>query len=149
MEINLIKVNDWLVPHSPDDVEALKGIKPGRLVTAKITQPHNYEFHKKLFALINFAYDNAPVSDHKMSFDVFRNDLMVLAGHYEQVFSLNGHGFKLVAKSLKYSKMTDAEKNTVYNDLCNVILEKILPSYTLSDLLNCVDEKAKRFSGFL
>jgi len=149
MEINLIKVNSWLVPHTPEDIEAFSKIEPGRVVSAKLKLPRNYEFHKKLFALITFAFENMPASELQKSYDVFRNDLMVLAGHYDQVFSLNGKGFKLVGKSHKYSKMTEEEKQKVYSDLCNVILDKVLPSYTLSDLLNGVDEKAKKFSGFL
>lgn len=137
------------IPHNPDDVQMCKGIELNRPYKFAVKIIHNWKFHRKLMALIRFAFYNAPESKHKKSFDVFRNDLLVLAGHYEQVFSLNGKGFKLVAKSLKYSKMTDHEKQQVYNDVCQVILDRVFDNYTLEQLLECADDKAAKFSGFL
>lgn len=149
-EIDMVKNERGVfVPLSPEDYEKTKCVEFGRVVRVTITLINNWKFHKKLMALIRFAFLNMPETKHKKSFEVFRNDLLVLAGHYEQIFSLNGKGFKLVAKSLKYSKMNDLEKQTVYNDVCQVILERVLNNYTLQELFDCVDEKTTKFAGFL
>ena len=57
-ELALVKgQGNTLIPMKASDIEWIQKLKPGRLVEATISQPRNYIFHKRFFALLNFAFD--------------------------------------------------------------------------------------------
>lgn len=68
-ELALVKgQGNTLIPMKASDVEWIKKLKPGRMVEATISQPRNYVFHKRFFALLNFAFDYwepAPIQVHE------------------------------------------------------------------------------------
>ena len=144
----------FLVPLTEEDAEKIKSYPCNTPIKAKCTQMNNGSFHRLLFSLFQFAYENwNPLysGDGEIpnkSFETFRKDLTVLAGHYTTVFRIDG-SFTLEPKSLAYGKMSDHEKKSLYNDLCQVVLDQILPSYTIEDLQYCVDEKAGKMMGYL
>jgi Protein of unknown function (DUF1367) len=93
----------------------------------------NSRFHRKFFALLNFAFDQwEPKRKHKSyrglavtkNFERFREDITIVAGHYEQTFDLQGH-MVLQAKSISFAKMDDVEFEAVYSSVCDVILERV------------------------
>lgn len=56
-EISFIKTSSGLVPHTDHDRELFNKWKIGGLITCKFTQVRNYKNHKRLFALLNLAFD--------------------------------------------------------------------------------------------
>ncbi|MAY41699.1 MULTISPECIES: DUF1367 family protein [unclassified Neptuniibacter] len=57
-ELALVKgQGNTLIPMKASDIEWIQKLKPGRMVEATISQPRNYIFHKRFFALLNFAFD--------------------------------------------------------------------------------------------
>lgn len=121
------------LPATEEDAEKIKQYRTGAGIRVKTTEmtPHNYEFHKKLFALFKFCYDQFEEmvdagleyrgQQVKPSFDRFREEMTILAGHYTAHHSLNG-GVRLEAKSLSYAKMKDDEKERVFSSLIDAAL---------------------------
>lgn len=99
---------------------------------------NNYKFHKKLFALFDFAYEAwepGELQDLRFAgqkpqknFDRFRKDLTILAGYFEYLPRLNGEP-RVEAKSLKFDLMDDGEKERLYSNVINVVLQRILVNY--------------------
>lgn len=83
-------------------------------------------------------------SDHpSKSFDVFRKDLTIQAGYYEQVFRLDGT-FTMEAKSIAPGSMNNDTFEEFYSKTIDVVLAKILPKYSAHDLNSTVN----RILGF-
>ena len=56
-EMILIRRGDALYPAEQSDLEALRKLKIGVALKGDVKQPRNYHFHKKLFALLNLAFE--------------------------------------------------------------------------------------------
>ena len=57
MKLNFIKANGGLAAADAATEEALRKIKTGSVVECDIVKKRNPRFHRKFFALLNFAYD--------------------------------------------------------------------------------------------
>lgn len=140
-----------LRPADDDAAESLRRVKTGSIVNVEIKKENNYKFHKRIFALANFAYDawepaqrehrGQPIEKH---FDQFREDITILAGFYETRVRLNGE-IRLIAKSWAFGSMPDEEKDALYSAIINVVLKRILTNYTRADLDDVI-EKLLRFT---
>jgi len=123
-----------LVPDNDETAEWLQKVKTGSVVSGEFVQPRNYKFLKKMHALFQLAYqhfDENIVYDldykgHKVrsSYDRFRKELVILAGHYEPVFNIKGE-LRLEAKSISYSKCTQEEAERIFSDCINAALKHI------------------------
>ncbi len=161
MKIKLEKFNEEgaqfgvLLPEYGDEVsEKFVGkLKVNEVIVADFTKPRNYEFHKKWFALVKFAYEHwepSAFQDSKWegvvpqkSFDRFRKDLIILSGRYDAVYRVDG-SIRIEAKSISFASMDNEEFKELYNSTINVVLDKILTTYTLDDLKKMV-EKVEAF----
>jgi hypothetical protein len=135
-----------LIPCDPQATEYIAGLKLGAPVRAEVKRMRNYQFHKKLFALLNLAYEaweptEATYKGEKVAknFNQFRNDVTVLAGYYETTMTLKGE-VRVVAKSISFANMEQDEFDKLYSAVINVILAKILSNYTRDDLDNVIDQ---------
>lgn len=134
-----------LIPADPQATEFIAGLKMGAAVRAEVKRMRNYKFHKKLFALLNLAFDAWEPSEATYkgeviakSFNQFRNDIVVLAGYYETTVTLKGE-VRLVAKSLSFASMEQDEFQKLYSSIINVVLQRILTKYTRADLDDVID----------
>lgn len=151
-EIVLLKTpGGALVPADPQATEYIAGLKLGAPVRAEVKRMRNYQFHKKLFALLNLAYESWEPTEATYkgqvvgkNFDQFRNDIVVLAGFFETTMTLKQE-VRVVAKSISFGSMGQDEFDNLYNAVCNVILAKILKTYDREQL----DEVMDRLTGFL
>lgn len=151
-EIVLTKVaSGVLAPIDPQAAEYISKLKLGQGVTAAIKRHRNPAFHRKFFALLNLAYETwEPIeATYKgqvvgKNFDQFRNDVLCLAGHFEMAVNLRGET-RVTAKSISFSNMDQDEFETVYSSVANVILQRILTTYTRDDLDAVID----RLMGFI
>lgn len=139
-----------LAPADPQAVEYLSKLKIGQIVRAEVTRPRNYRFHKKLFALLNFAFDTwePTAKEYKgqpvqKNFEQFRRDVTILAGYYESSYNLKGE-VRLTPKSISFASMDEDEFQALYSSVISVILSKILTKYTREDL-DTVVENLLRF----
>ena len=139
MEIYVKKQFGVLCPADAGNEELLEALKPGEY-KAVITKPRNIKFHRKFFALLNFAfeqwdpdslyYKNQPV---QKNLDRFRKDITILAGYGNPVINLK-EDVRIEAKSISFASMDEVEFDELYNQVINVILDKILTNYTRDDL---------------
>ena len=134
-----------LVPVDQEGIDYIQKMKVGAGVNAKVTKHNNIKFHRKMFALANFAYDTWQPEDkeHKgvkveKNFDQFREDITILAGFYTTSIRLNGE-LRFNAKSWSFSSMPDDEKEKLYSSIINVVLKHILIGYTKDDLEETIE----------
>ena len=131
----------------------MTSMEPGELVQVDMSIPRNGKFHRKFFALLNVGFECWQSGrKHKThngqpvikNFDTFREDIIVLAGFYEQHFDVRGR-LVLKAKSIKYSKMDDMEFEKLYDAVADKLLEHVLTTYNGRTQPDEVVEKIMRF----
>lgn len=143
--------NGVLIPADQQSADCVAKLKLGVGVKVKMTRYNNVQFHRKLFALCNLAYESWEPAEatHKgevvaKNFDQFRDDLTILSGFYTSAIRLDG-SIRFIAKSWSFERMDDVEKEKLYNSIIDVVLARILTKYTREDL-DYVVEKLLRFS---
>jgi hypothetical protein len=113
----------------------------------------NYEFHKKFFALVNYAYEfwePAPLPDSpehrwrkkvtpEKNMDRFRKDLTILAGWYDAHYRVNGE-VRIEAKSISFAAMDEDEFEKLYSATIDVILKHVCTQMTEERLRDIVDD---------
>lgn len=125
--VYLQKFGTIFQPASIHDFEVAKSIPSGKTIKCRYTIPRNYKFHKLVFDLFRFAYEEWEPDESvaKKSFDSFREDLVISAGYYTTSVSLITNQVKLTAESLSYASMSEDRFRQVYSDIKNVIWHKI------------------------
>lgn len=140
--------NGVLCPADPQTEERLKKVKIGQVMQGDFRKVRNYEFHKKYFALLNYAFDmwqpilgpEAQGIEPEKNFDRFRQEVQILAGYYETVHSFDGRGFKLVSKSISFANMDEIEFGELFSAVIDVILQRIIPQSSREQIEAAVDE---------
>ena len=129
-----------LLPATQEDAEKIAKYRMGQGIRVKTTKmhEHNYIFHKKLFVLANYCYEvfcervdtgqdfefRGNRIKVKPSFERFRGDLTIMAGHYDATYDITGR-VRLEPKSWSYGSMDDTQKDRLYNDLINAALRML------------------------
>jgi len=131
----------------------VKGLAAGEVIKFTFKKIRNGKFHRKFFALLNFAfeawepdrvrqqYKGMPVQKH---FERFRSDVTIAAGYYIQTFDLDGN-MKLEAMSISFARMDDLEFEKLYSAVVDVILGKILTTYQNREELDGVINEVMGF----
>lgn len=147
MEIVLAKAaNGALMPVDQQSVDAVAKLKLGQGVKVSIKRVRNLGHHRKMFALLNIAYEawEPPAQQYKgetvqKNFDAFRNDVVVLAGYGEASYNFRGE-VRFRAKSMSFGSMPQEEFEALYSAVINVVLSRILTNYTRDDLDEVVNQ---------
>ncbi len=142
MPANLMLVKgqgNTLMPMTAADFETVQKIKIGRPVAASITQPRNPVFHRRFFALLNLAFDywEPEVQEWKgikaeKSFEVFREQVTILAGYREVTYNLDG-SVKVTAKSISFGRMEEQEFQKLYKAVFNVLWRMVLSKTDMNE----------------
>ena len=131
------------------------GKEAGEMFGFETCFPRNPKFHRKLFALLTVGFDNWEPDRKKFAycgrpieknFERFREQVLILAGHYDQIFSLRGDRMELVAKSISYAAMDDAEFEALYSAVIDVLLREVCMRYSGRAELEAVAEQVMRFA---
>lgn len=134
---------------SEEGVEYANRIKVGTVVLVNVRVPQNARFHRKLMALLRFAYDAwEPIAEGagwQKSFKRFRDDLIILAGYYQDVVDLEGD-IRMEAQSLAYDECSAELKEQIYSDVLDVISSHVFSGKYSPEKL---DELTERWVGFL
>lgn len=114
MKLNMQKQPGGILSPADDIAEAyLTKLKTGEWYEIEIKRTRNPHFHRKTFAFFNFAFNywrgECEFQEEAAQFDSFRKQLTIQAGYYNQVWTLDGQGFTLEAKSLSYGNMSQTE----------------------------------------
>jgi hypothetical protein len=134
-ELLLTKLpNGTLAPADQETQEAVAKLKLGQAMHGKFSRVRNYKFLQKFMTLVRFGFDrwsdSVPQRTHRgqpvqANLDRFREEVTILAGHYDTVFSINGE-MRLRAKSISFANMEEDEFEKVYSGVIDVLLQKVL-----------------------
>ena len=152
IEVYLRKLYDTLVPVDQAQALEMDKLQPNGEYKAVFTQPRHPAFHRKAFALAQIGFDvwEPPVdkSYHGKpvlkEFEVFREELTILAGFYDVTWKINGK-MKLTAHSWSWGKTDQLKFEAMYSAFIDVIIRDILTNYSKDDLEHQV-EQVLRFS---
>ena len=144
-----IKVSSTtLVAASDHDAELLKHIKLGQPARMIFKRVRNYEFHKKFFALLAFAYDHWTPPENfvgEKNREMFRADIIILCGFYHQWIRLDG-STRTVPKSIAFQNMAEDEFEKLYGKAIDVIVRHVQMEYQYDpDTLRAVVEQVEAF----
>jgi hypothetical protein len=116
-----------------------------------IYEERNIKFHRKIFALLKFAYENTEKiqAEYKgeiitMSFKKFRKDMVIMAGFYSAQVGINGN-IILIADSIGFDKCSQSKAEKIYNKLLDVVASRIFNGGYSREKL---DELTNRWLGF-
>jgi len=145
MKFNAQKLTGGILsPASDMDAEKLTKLKTGEVYKVTVTQARNPQFHKKVFALLNFSFNywksDREFMDEAGQFDVFRSQLTVQAGYYNAYYKLDGSA-RIEAKSLSYGNMSQQEFEAFYSALINTVMDKVFQG--------CDKQTEDKLMGFL
>lgn len=129
MELFCTNTTRGLVPNYDDDFDKKKKLQIGGVYKVKVTQPRNYDFHKKYFALINCAWEyqtEGVVQHFKNSVDLFRKSVEMAAGHCETIYSITRNEWIEQPKSISFSKMSEIEFQELYDRVKDVLFSIFL-----------------------
>jgi len=129
MRIEMFKLRGGgLVPLNSREEEKMKRFKNGEQYPVDIVEPRNGDFHRKVFAFMNYCYefwvDDNNYRSEQASFDACREHLTILAGYHTQSYNLDGE-VTLRAKSWSYAKMTQDEFEQLYHALIQAAMNTI------------------------
>ena len=122
------------LPYGEGEMAKAARFKVGRLATMTAVLMRSYPYHKRWFALAQFAYSVwtetvEPIQyqgiEVEPSFERFREDLTILAGHYTATYAINGQ-LRLRAKSISFATMDQAEFEAFYSATINAVMRTIL-----------------------
>ena len=131
-----------LVPLYDSDYDLKKRIRVGSVVKCKVSNPRNYEHHKKFFALVRLTFDNLPsnlaeyfkVHNEEDMLRRFKRDL----GYFKT--SLNERGEKEIEyQSISFSAMEQHEFERFYNQCIDLVLYKYLKGIDKEDLITEIE----------
>ena len=135
-----------LVPCDEQSREVVSRWKLGQGVNVKATRARDIVRHRRFFAMLNLGFEawEPPEQNYRgvpvaKNFERFRKDCLIAAGFYEPVANLKGE-VRAEAKSMSFANMDEDEFNVVYSKVADVLLQKVLTTYTRADLDRVVDE---------
>lgn len=129
MKINMIKQRGGiLIPASDADEEKLTKFHTGEIYPVELKGSRNPAFHSKMFVFFSFCFqywkcDREFLSEAKQ-LEVFRKNLTVLAGFYDEFWTIKGT-LRIEAKSLAYSNMEPDEFEECYKAMINAAITHI------------------------
>lgn len=129
MKLEFIKVpGGKLLPADDYTEEKMTKFQNGEQYPVEIKLYRNPQFHSKVFAFFNFCFEHwksdREFMDESGQFDVFRKNMTVLAGYYNEYYKLDG-SVRVEAKSLAYAAMTQDEFEDCYSALIQVAMKRI------------------------
>lgn len=121
-----------LVPDNAVDAEVMQqDLAPGVQYRATLTRPRGGKFHRLVLGLIRYCFDlwePEPLLHAGMaverSFEAFRAELLILAGHYRAIYRVDG-SVRLEPKSISFARCDEIEFRRVFGNLINVALRHL------------------------
>lgn len=133
------------------DVETMAKWRVGDVIRCKVSRMRNPKFHRKYFALLNYAFDhwNPEAADTKhgqavKNFDRFRKDIAIATGHYELTVNIKGE-VRAEANSISFARMDEDEFSQLYDRTIDYLLQKVLTAHNREVL----DEVVANIVGFV
>jgi Protein of unknown function (DUF1367). len=131
-----------LVPMYDSDSDLKKQLKPDTVVKCKISNPRNYEHHKKFFALVRLTFDNLPcnlaeiweIHNEEDMLRRFKRDL----GYYISTYNERGER-EIEYQSISFAAMEQHEFERFYNQCVDLVLYKYIKGIDRKDLITEIE----------
>lgn len=136
------KTGYGLLPAHDSDLDEIKKLPKGQPLRVKITRVRNVQFHRKLFALLNYLFDIwEPDADAigEKNFDRFRGDIIILAGFYVQHIRIDG-SVRVEPQSISFANMDQDEFDRLYEKVIDVGVKYVARNYTGDELRRVMDQ---------
>lgn len=129
----------YLAPVGEEAELFVAGLKQGAGIKLDVTKVRNVRFHKKALKLIRTGFEhwNPEASPDAVridgivaakDFETFRKNVLILAGHCDNVFKLDG-SFTFKARSIAFASCSELEFQRVYKSILDVIWERIMKDH--------------------
>ena len=105
MKIDLIKINNNLVPSLPDDEEKIAKWPRGTICQVDYKRPRNAAFNRKFHALIHVVFVNQEKYRNKEDLLI---EIKLKCGHYQEHITTKGKVI-YIPKSISFASMDDVE----------------------------------------
>ncbi|AUR81799.1 protein of unknown function DUF1367 [Vibrio phage 1.013.O._10N.286.54.F9] len=140
MKVSVIKQHGGvLIPANESEAERMKRFKTGEGYEVEIKQIRNYKFHQKVFAFLNFCFEyhvsRLDCAVHERQFEVFRDELTVNAGYYDEFWTMKGT-LRIEAKSISYANMSQEDFEHYYNSLINAAIKLVFNNTKDQSIIN-------------
>lgn len=143
LKIQCIKIEGGgLLPYNERELERMKRFKNEELYEVEIKATRDPAFHRKMFAFFSFCFEHWAADKTQYEcmfehgqFEVFRKNLTVFAGYYEQYWNLKGE-VRVEAKSLSYAAMEPEEFEQCYNAMINAAIKHVFAGTNDENILN-------------
>lgn len=131
-----------LVPLHDSDLDLKKRLRVGSVVRCKVSNPRNYEHHKKFFALVRLTFDNLPLPlvekwNIRNEYDMlrrFKRDLVYFTN------TINEYGeHEIEYLSISFAAMEQHEFEQFYNQCIDLVLFKYIKGIDKQDLITEIE----------
>lgn len=131
-----------LVPLHDSDLDLKKRLRVGSVVRCKVSNPRNYEHHKKFFALVRLTFDNLPFPlvekwNIRNEYDMlrrFKRDL----GYFTNTINEYGE-HEIEYLSISFAAMEQHEFEQFYNQCIDLVLFKYIKGIDKQDLITEIE----------
>lgn len=123
-ELYLKRTLSGFSPADEASSDAMKSYKIGETYRADVVKPRNLKNHRRWWALCNLIYQN---TEQYKSVDQVHDHLKILAGHCTQIVSKSTGEVYLVADSIAFGRLDEAQFQEVFGRAVNAVVEHILP----------------------
>lgn len=131
-----------LVPLHDSDLDLKKRLRVGSVVRCKVSNPRNYEHHKKFFALVRLTFDNLPLPlvekwNIRNEYDMlrrFKRDL----GYFNNTINEYGE-HEIEYLSISFAAMEQHEFEQFYNQCIDLVLFKYIKGIDKQDLITEIE----------
>ena len=131
-----------LVPLHDSDLDLKKRLRVGSVVRCKVSNPRNYEHHKKFFALVRLTFDNLPLPlvekwNIRNEYDMlrrFKRDL----GYFTNTINEYGE-HEIEYLTITFAAMEQHEFEQFYNQCIDLVLFKYIKGIDKQDLITEIE----------
>lgn len=131
-----------LVPLYDSDLDMKRRLRVGSVVRCRVSNPRNYEFHKKFFALVRLTFDNLPsrlaefwkIHNEEDMLRRFKRDL----GYYTTTYNERDER-EVEYHSISFSAMEQHEFERFYNQCIDLVLAKYIRGLDKQDLITEIE----------
>lgn len=131
-----------LVPLHDSDLDLKKRLRVGSVVRCKVSNPRNYEHHKKFFALVRLTFDNLSLPlvekwNIRNEYDMlrrFKRDL----GYFTNTINEYGE-HEIEYLSISFAAMEQHEFEQFYNQCIDLVLFKYIKGIDKQDLITEIE----------
>jgi hypothetical protein len=130
VEVLLVRDGQRLSAADPLSAEIISEFKHKEVLTATIRRPRNPKHHRKLFALLKVVFE---AQSSFATLEQLLSAIKLAVGLFDTGMTIDKVPY-VVPKSISFASMDQAQFTVVYDKMVDVILTKIIPNVSRTEL---------------